>query len=211
MARPLKGADHSKGKLDHLINCVTRPDFIPNHFYKGQSCVHGHELRHKMHHWCLHCAVKIVKNNCSANINEIDMSHYSYYTPIFVNLPVPTDASKCWIMPNGRLPSNHQRPKYSALTYRSPFINRAESIFLSRFVYFLFWGDVGTLTVKRLCKNSCCWNPFHLKTVFNISPFVPDTFSFVNTSDLDTLKAYNKKISQKDFNQVTDLDPSIFI
>lgn len=52
---------------------------------------------------------------------------------------------------------------------------------LSRIIYWWFWGDTGALTVKRLCKNTYCWNPLHLRTKFNVQP-MPNKIEPFNTS-----------------------------
>jgi hypothetical protein len=211
MARPLKGADHSRGKLDHLMVCILRPDVIPHYFYKGQPCVHGHLYRHKMHHWCLECAAKIYRNECGANINKIDYSHMGYYHPVISDLPTNLDISQCWILPKNRRSSNDKKPRFSALTYRSPSIDRAESILLSRFFYFYFWGDIGTVIVNRLCSNACCWNPFHLKSTFNQFEFTNTISPFKTKINIDELKNYNEYLHNKGNKVYLNIDPKSFI
>lgn len=197
MGRSLKNADHSVGKLDHLKIFISRPSLFSNFFYIGQSCVHGHTIRHKMHHWCLPCAEKIYKNICSFDINHIDMSHFGYYFNLFKDLPTTLDPSECWPMCRNRLPVNLDRPRFSLLTYRSSYIQRAESLMLAKLVYYLFWGDTGALTVKRLCKDPTCWNPFHLKSVFNNHPYTNKIDPFLTKVDTEKLNKYNIDIKQK--------------
>jgi hypothetical protein len=211
VARPLKGADHKIGKLDHLAECAANLCMVEKYFYVGQQCVHGHIWRHKMHHWCLECAVKIFQNQCVLDINKMNYSHLTYYQHIFKNLEMPQDVSKCWILPDSRLPANHQRPRYSALTYKSPLINRAESIMLSRFVYFLCWGDVGTLIVKRLCSNPSCWNPFHLKSVFNVFEYKNTMDLFSTTVDQKKIADYNLSLKDHYIIENLGIDPRSFI
>ena len=127
----------------------------------------------------------------------MDFSHYNYCNYLFDGLPTNLDPKNCWLMPKNRLSSNLNRPRVTALTYRSAYTNTTESIMLSRVVYSFFWGDVGSVTVKRLCKNHRCWNPFHLKSVFNVKKFTYTIDPFVTKTDLQKLKDFNNSIKHK--------------
>ena len=197
MSRILPGANHSIGKVDHLLAFILDNSIFSKIFERGQTCVHGHNIRHKMHKWCLPCAEKIYKNQCSCNISHIDVSHLLHYYPVIRDLPTDLDPHKCWLMPKSKLPKNLNRPRFSALTYKSLYIKRVESLLLSRFIYFMFWGDVGSLTIKRLCKNPICWNPFHLKSSFNVKNFTYTVDPFSTQMDLKEYNEYNLKIKKE--------------
>lgn len=185
------------GHLDDLIRVSTNPLLIPDLFYIGQECPHGHYRRHKKYHWCLDCAIKIRRNTCGANINKTSVAHRWVYWKVLPYLPSDLNPQECWIIPDQRRSYNETRPCYSTYTYRSYFTGKPESILLSRYFYYWFWGDVGNLTVKRLCKNPCCWNPLHLKSIFN-HPEPPSNIDLLNFDiDINVANEFHKQLEQQ--------------
>jgi hypothetical protein len=193
MGRTLSGADHKRGKIDELFVMLSRPSLIPNYSYRGYPCPKGHELRHKHHHWCIQCAANIVSNKCGMELNHVDLSHSGNYIQFFNSVAHPLNHNDCWIVPDGYLNCNDPKtPKLTALTYRTGHLGVSQTVTLSRFIYSYFWGDVGSLTVKRTCKTPNCWNPLHMKSIFNIQEH-PTRVSPLNLS-YDSVKniQYNK-------------------
>jgi hypothetical protein len=169
MGRTLAGADHSRGKLDELFVLLSRPDLIPDYTYKGFPCPKGHQLRHQHHHWCVQCASDIVQNKCGMDINTVDVSHASFYSQFFQLVDIPSSHQQCWLCPPAFLQyKDKDYPKVTALTYRTGHLGVSQTVTLARFIYSYFWGDVGSLTIKRTCSNPQCWNPLHMRSIFNI-------------------------------------------
>jgi hypothetical protein len=193
MSRLLKNSNHSIGALDHFQMAVLRPDLIPELFYEGQRCMHGHCLRHKTNHWCFNCAFKIYANQCGKNINTVHWDYHKYCFPVLADLPTDLDPAKCWDFSTDKKSKNPERPRFTTLTHRSFFIKQTESIALARFVYTYFWGDVGTLVTSKQCKNPCCWNPLHVKSKFNVKPMPKQVFPFVTQIDINQLQAFKSK------------------
>jgi hypothetical protein len=95
MARLIANANHRSGTTEHFRMAILNPNLIPDMFYEGQVCMHGHRLRHKNNHWCFNCAFKIYANQCGKDINEIHSDHVKYCYLLFegltTNLATPTD------------------------------------------------------------------------------------------------------------------------
>ena len=181
---------------DDLHRIRQNPSLLPHYFYLGQSCPHGHKRRHKKYHWCLDCALKIQLNQCGADINKITTSHRWCYWQLLPYLSNDLDLKECWIVPSHKRSSNEKRPVYSTYTYRTFKTGKMETIMLSRFIYYWFWGDVGNLTVKRLCNNHCCWNPLHLKSIFNPNTPPNEIIPFNLEIDLYNANQYAKKLEE---------------
>lgn len=182
--------------VDDLERIRQKPILIPKYFYLGQECPHGHRRRHRKHHWCLDCAFKIQLNQCGADINKISNSHRWCYWQLLPYLPSGLDLKECWIVPPHKRSANEKRPVYSTYTYRTFETGKMETIMLSRFIYYWFWGDVGNLTVKRLCDNPCCWNPLHLRSVFNPSVLPSKIYPFNLDVDLNKANLYLDHLKQ---------------
>ena len=199
MSRLLKNSNHSIGALDHFQMAVLRPDLIPELFYEGQRCMHGHRLRHKTNHWCFNCAFKIYANQCGKNINGVYWDYHKYCFPFLADLPTNLDPSQCWDYPIANTSKNPERPRFTTLTHRSFTTKQTESISLARFVYTYFWGDVGTLVTSKQCKNPLCWNPLHVKSKFNVKPMPEQVFPFITKIDVQQIKQFKaKEISIED-------------
>lgn len=155
--------------LDVLAVIRKDPLRIPQYFYVGQECPHGHYKRHKKDHWCLDCVTKIQLNSCGADATYISEDHRWCYWVLLPYLKPGTNLNDCWIVPSHLRSDNENKPVYRTYTYNSGLTGNLESIQLSRFIYFWFWGDVGAARVTRTCDNKCCWNPLHLKSVFNVA------------------------------------------
>ena len=203
------GLVSNDGGVGDFKQAILHPELIPKLFYEGQTCPHGHVLRHKATHWCFDCASKIYSNQCFMDINHIHSSHLKYYCSVLALLPTHLDSNQCWEMPSGLRFKNQDRPRYTALTYRSFKTKSTESIALTRFIYFIFWGDVGGFTISKICKNHACWNPLHMKTKFNVKP-LPKKVHYMNTVfDIQKSKMFHNNLSLNNQHYSTIESPSL--
>jgi hypothetical protein len=91
----------------------------------------------------------------------------------------PEGWEDCWI------PESHNKTGLGRVcfpSYRSFYSNqKSENISFHKAIYQCAWGDIGNLTVTRLCNTKDCVNPLHLVSSWNrknppasISPFVTE-------------------------------------
>lgn len=144
-------------------------------YYFGYPCAHNHVIRHKETHACYQCSHKIVSNICGFDVNYLNTIYKHKYVSLWSQIEIGA-LSDCWELK----PESQIRSKRICMpSYRSGYSRqKAENVTLQKSIYQCAWGDVGTLSVTRTCKNSNCLNPLHLVTVLNrayppqvISPF----------------------------------------
>lgn len=171
VARTLKGADKTKGKIDEFILLLADPKLFQRLTYMGFPCPRGHVVRHHHHHWCVQCMADVLKNHCGMTLNDVEISHSSFYPQFFECVVPPKRFDECWSMREEFLAlKDRNYPRLTALTYRTGLAGVSHTISLTKFVYNFFWGDAGALVVTKTCKNAACWNPLHMKCCFNIQP-----------------------------------------
>lgn len=134
-------------------------------YYRGYPCPHRHRIRDKEGHWCYHCAVKIKSNICGFNMNFIHPYYNSRYQKLWSRVEIG-EPSECWEID---LPGKRAPKRVSFPSYRSYHTERAlENVTAHKLIYQCAWGDVGALTVSKVCGNPWCVNPLHLVSNWNI-------------------------------------------
>lgn len=131
-------------------------------FYIGFPCPHGHVIRNKKHHYCYHCAHKISQNHCGFDWNYLHPD-YKCISRSFLDLVEIKGPKECW-----EWTDDINRQCFPG--YRSGKGRRSENMRPQKVMYHIAWGDTGNLYVKRntkVCNNSNCVNPLHLKTTLN--------------------------------------------
>jgi hypothetical protein len=133
-------------------------------YYRGFVCPHGHRIRDNTYHWCYECVQKIKSNICGFDINYLDANYKHKYGSLWKGVEI-THPEDCWQTKNltGNVPKRVCMPSYRSF-YSS---QKAENITLHKAIYLCAWGDVGSLTVTRLCGNSACSNPLHMISSWN--------------------------------------------
>jgi len=147
------------------INKLDESQLESHGYYIGYPCPHRHRIRDKEHHWCYHCVVKIKSNICGFNMNFLH-PYYNYKYEKLWSLVDIRDPSECWEInaPGARSPRRMSFP-----SYRSFHTLRAlENVTPHKLIYQCAWGDIGSLTVSRVCGNPWCVNPLHLVSSWNI-------------------------------------------
>lgn len=134
-------------------------------YYRGYPCAHRHRIRDQQHHWCYHCVIKIKSNICGFNLNFIH-PYYNYkYEQLWKKISV-LDPEDCWDL---NLPGSRGPRRISFPSYRAFHTGRAsENVTPHKVIYQCAWGDVGSLTVSRVCGNQWCGNPLHMVSSWNI-------------------------------------------
>jgi hypothetical protein len=162
-------------------------------YYVGPPCPHGHLIRQKEKHWCYDCAIKIMSNVCSYNINHLEKDYNSDALHIFGSrghqpgLVTPGDWDECWEAPQTRI---------RAISWRSDGTRKREMVRIQKVVYGFCWGDVGSASVTMICGNKNCVNPLHMRSSFNLcSP--PDRLQeFVDRLDWNQMLIGNEMIAE---------------
>lgn len=134
-------------------------------YYRGFPCPLGHTIRDSTHHWCYKCILKIKSNFCGFDLNYI-LSTYQPKAKQIWNAIQVGDQKDCWEY-HWDGPCLYQN-RITFPSYRSGIKNRTtDRVSLSKAVYTLAWGDIGTMSVTRTCKNTKCLNPLHLTSSWN--------------------------------------------
>lgn len=134
-------------------------------YYRGFPCPLEHRIRDLKHHWCYKCALKIQSNLCAFDINYLSSAYHKNALKIW-NATQRTDYKECWECK--WLKNPEQETRIYMPSYRSALRGRAsDRVTLSKAVYTLCWGDVGSLSVTRTCGNPKCLNPLHLTSSWN--------------------------------------------
>lgn len=145
-------------------------------YYRGYPCPHRHRIRDAQHHWCYHCAIKIKSNICGFNLNFLHHYYSPKYEALWKKITV-RDPDECWDL---NLPGVRSPKRITFPSYRAAYSGRAsENVTPHKVIYQCAWGDVGALTVSRVCGNVWCGNPLHMVSSWNqgmppmsINPFV---------------------------------------
>lgn len=160
------------------INTLTNSQLESHGYYRGYPCPHRHRIRDMQHHWCYHCAIKIKSNICGFNLNFLH-NYYNYkYETLWGKVSIG-EPDECWHL---NLPGARNPKRIAFPSYRAAYTGRAsENVTPHKAIYQCAWGDVGSLTVSRVCGNSWCGNPLHMVSSWNqgmppssINPFVFD-------------------------------------
>lgn len=154
-------------------------------YYYGYPCPHGHVIRDKEQHWCYHCVLKIISNNCGFDINFIDQLYKLKYFKLWSQVQVG-DWDSCWEGP---------RKMVSFPSYRSAYTTKkTENVSFHKAIYQCAWGDIGKGYVTRGCGNKNCVNPLHL--VSNWNRFNPPKiiYPFIKEFEADKLMLFGKRI-----------------
>jgi hypothetical protein len=111
-------------------------------------------------HWCYHCVQKIVSNVCGFDINYLYVDYKVKYETLWKRLQIGS-FSECW--DQQQIKSRFCFPSYRSFWSKQ----KSENVCTHKLVYQCAWGDVGSLTVKRLCGNPDCLNPLHMVSKWN--------------------------------------------
>jgi hypothetical protein len=188
-------------KAFEKLNFVKLPDRDPSTlealgYYEGFPCPHGHTTRQKDKHWCYDCALKIMSNICSFNINHLhnDYKHDAYFLfgdrlcPTDVEV-VPGDWDECWS-------PTRKKDRIRAMSWRNYKTKTKQMVRIQKVVYGLCWGDVGSASVTMSCGNSRCLNPLHMRTSFNLTTPPDRMQEFVNTVDMKAMLVGQEMIAE---------------
>ena len=129
-------------------------------YYRGAPCAHGHVIRDTNQHWCYHCVRKILSNICGFDVNYLHIDFKGKYEALWSRIQIGS-FSECWEHPN--IKTRFCFPSYRSLWSKQ----KAENVSTTKLVYQCAWGDVGNLTVKKLCDNPDCLNPLHMISRWN--------------------------------------------
>lgn len=139
---------------------MTPNELDKRNFYRGFPCPHGHVIRDKDEHWCYHCVKKIKSNICGFDISYLDALYRNKYQHFFNTVQI-NSFKEHW-----HWASNKKRLIFPS--YRSFSSSRqSDNISIHKLMYHLAWGDVGSLSVTRICDDKHCINPLHLASVWN--------------------------------------------
>jgi hypothetical protein len=134
-------------------------------YYRGYPCPHHHTIRDLNQHWCYHCAIKIKSNICGFNINLIHRYYHYKYERLWKKVEI-LDPKECWEL---NLPGSRSPKRINFPSYRAFYTGRAsENVTPHKLIYQCAWGDVGAMTVTRICGNPWCGNPLHMVSNWNI-------------------------------------------
>jgi hypothetical protein len=142
------------------IDALPTPDLRKHLYYRGAPCAHGHVIRDVNDHWCYHCVQKIVSNVCGFDINYLHVDYKVKYETLWKRLQIAS-FSECW--DQQQIKSRFCFPSYRSFWSKQ----KSENVCTHKLVYQCAWGDVGSLTVKRLCGNPDCLNPLHMVSKWN--------------------------------------------
>jgi len=174
------------------IDKVSIKELKKYNYYIGFPCAHGHVIRDKDEHWCYHCAIKIQSNICGFDINYLNIDYKTKYHTLWkkIDIKAPED---CWpvSLPGENIPNRVCFP-----SYRSQYsCQKSENINAHKVIYSCVWGDVGSLSVTRLCSNPWCMNPLHMMSKWNRRSMPKKVTPFVLDFDAKKLMRISKAIS----------------
>ena len=133
-------------------------------YYRGYPCPHGHVIREKNNHWCYHCAIKIKSNICGFDLNYLHNDYKNKYYKLWQKIDVQ-GIHNCWEMDLKGLnaPKRVCFPSYRTFYSKQ----KSENVNAHKAIYQCAWGDVGSLSVTRVCGNPFCGNPLHMVSSWN--------------------------------------------
>jgi hypothetical protein len=159
-------AKHDKTNFRYVANIdqLSESQLASLGYYVGYPCPHRHRIRDIEHHWCYHCVIKIKSNICGFNLNFIH-PYYNYkYEKLWKSIEVG-HWNECW---EANLPGAKGPRRIAFPSYRSHYTGRAsENVTPQKLIYQCAWGDIGSLTVSKVCGNPWCCNPLHLISSWN--------------------------------------------
>lgn len=142
-------------------------------YYVGFPCAHNHQIRNKETHACYECTHKITSNVCGFDVNYLNNTYKHKYVSLWDSIEIG-DLNDCWEL---KTSVNTRKKRICLPSYRSAYTKqKSENVTLQKAIYQCAWGDVGSFSVTRTCKNPNCLNPLHLVSVFNKS-FAPQTIA----------------------------------
>ncbi|NBU70241.1 MAG: hypothetical protein EBS53_02125 [Bacteroidetes bacterium] len=144
-------------------------------YYRGFVCPHGHTIRDLDNHWCYECTKRIKSNICGFDINYLHTQYKTKYAALWKRIEIghPED---CWTIKSF---AKATQKRVCMPSYRSFYSkNLSENVTIPKALYQCAWGDVGAMSVTRLCGNNDCGNPLHMISTWNrgmppkdVSPF----------------------------------------
>lgn len=147
------------------IDSLNESQLKTHGYYLGYPCVHHHRIRDVEHHWCYKCVLKIKSNLCGFNANFIHPYYNSKYVSLWNKVEIG-HFEDCWPI---SLPGVKGPKRINFPSYRSFYTGRAsENVSPRKLIYQCAWGDIGDLTVSKLCGNPWCANPLHLISSWNV-------------------------------------------
>jgi hypothetical protein len=133
-------------------------------YYKGYPCAHGHTIRNIQEHWCYHCAIKIQSNVCGFDINFLNERYKYKYFRLWEKVKIG-HPDECWQI---NAPGKVSPRRVCFPSYRAFYSDQtSENVNFHKLLYQCAWGDVGFLSVTRLCGNPWCGNPLHMFSRWN--------------------------------------------
>jgi len=140
------------------IDSLTDEELNDHGFYHGYTCAYGHTIRDQINHWCYHCVVKIISNNCGFDINFLHQLYKLKYFKLWGQVNIK-NWDECWEAPNKMVTFPSYRSMYSK--------KKTENVSFHKAIYQCAWGDIGKGYVTRSCGNKNCVNPLHLVSTWN--------------------------------------------
>lgn len=146
------------------IDSFSDQQLADNDYYRGFPCPHGHVIRDSSYHWCYECVKRIKSNICGFDINYLHNQYKHRYGDLWRKVNI-TFSEDCWEIktPSGKAPGRICLPSYRSQYSKQ----RVENVTVHKAIYQCAWGDVGSLTVTRLCGNTKCGNPLHMISSWN--------------------------------------------
>jgi hypothetical protein len=146
------------------IDTLTDSQLESHGYYKGFTCPHGHHIRDTTYHWCYECVQRIKSNICGFDINYLHVHYKHKYHSLWKQINV-THSDDCWLI---NAPTKTSAKRVCMPSYRSGYSQqKSENVNIHKAIYQCAWGDVGSMTVSRLCGNLLCGNPLHMISNWN--------------------------------------------
>ena len=168
------------------IDQLSNEELEIHSYYRGSVCAHGHVIRDTSHHWCYHCAQKIMSNVCGFDINYLHRDYKIKYESLWKGIKTG-DFDQCWenTLPKKRICFPSYRSGYS--------YQNAEQVGIPKLIYQCSWGDVGNLHLSKTCKNKKCLNPLHMTSAWNRAGAPKAIIPFVTTFQYEKLMLASRR------------------
>ena len=164
MANVIKTFETTNFRCVKSINKLTDSELHNHGYYRGYQCPHGHEIRDLEFHWCYECVVKIKSNICGFDLNFLSNDFKNKYYKLWKKIDIK-EPDECWNMKltGYKSPNRICFPSYRTFYSRQ----KSENVNAHKAIYQCAWGDIGSMSVTRLCGNPWCGNPLHMISSWN--------------------------------------------
>jgi hypothetical protein len=162
--------------LHRFLRCQLNTEYRKEQLHVATSCLWGHSVRHKEDGWCYRCVQNILSSDAGFDINYTTNDDWYAIKAYFSGLtPSSNDPFDCWTLPESMRKKIYRMKGAKGLAH-----DRETSYSFIKMMYTLFWGDIGSIRVKRTCKDPWCWNPRHIISPFNDPSDPPKDIEYVN-------------------------------